>query len=122
MAEINGELYFYTQAMVYEIRYHSSYEFTMKQRESWKFYALENGEMSLVSEAEYIYAQRYDGRNWELLPETGFTLDGVTGTVEDYTKWNETVAWLREIDGDAGYIGDRAGYTLEELLQICRAD
>ncbi len=120
VAEIDGNLYFYTLGTSFEVFYHSSNEYTMQEAETWKFYSLENGELPLVSEVNYIRAERFDGTSWKP-SESCFTVNGETVPSENYTQWRDSVTPLRKIDGEIGYVGDYEGYALDELLRICQA-
>ena len=121
VAEMDGRLYFYTHGRSFAFVSREDGGYSTEQTGTWKLYALEKGELSQVSEVQYDFVEGYVGYEWVLFPETSVTINGEAVSVEEYERWLENLIRISMIDGDAGYIGDRAGYSLEELLQICKA-
>ena len=121
IAELDGKLYFYTFGSIYETVDREGYEYAFHETDTYRFYALKNGELSIGTELKYdIVWGRNQDSYMTLLPESHGSINGEAMTVDACDAWLEAVALLRTIDGVAGNDITYEGFDLEELSDICR--
>lgn len=121
IAELDGKLYFYTFGSIYEAVDREGYEYAFHETDTYRFYALKNGELSIGTELKYdiVWGCNQDSY-MTLLPESHGSINGEAMTVDACDAWLEAVALLRTIDGVAGNDITYEGFGLEELSDICR--
>ncbi len=120
VAELQGKLYFYTYGRSSEPLGIEGYEYVWQDIMTWKFYSLETGELSLKQEVHFDVVGGYSGTEYIILPQSGGTINGEAITHEEYVLWEDSISILRSVDGFSVPYDDCIGFTLEELLQICK--
>lgn len=121
VAEIDGELYFYTLARYYEPSGYVGYDGADSYTYVWDLFSLRNGEMSHMTEVSYHLIEAFrDGESF-ILPEENYgTVDGVNITAEEYEQWRGNMDIVLSLQGYAMNFNSGNGYSMEELLFLCR--
>ena len=81
---------------------------------------MEEGELSIACEIHFDLVEGSNGVEYVTLPESAGTINGEHMTYDEYVLWYDSMSILRTVDGTTAEASDYIGYTIGQLLQICR--
>ncbi len=114
LAELDGQLHFYTCFVSYEMGHNETYQYIDRWGVKWKFYLPSEDGLSLGTEMDLDYIQGSTGEEWVFIEEEcAFTINGEEKPFASFETWKEGVTILKEWNTHSG------GYPLHDLLNTC---
>ncbi len=114
LAELDGQLHFYTCFVTYEMGHNETYQYIDRWGVKWKFYLPSEDGLSLGTEMDLDYIQGSTGEEWVFIEEEcAFAINGEEKPFASFETWEEGVTILKEWSAYSG------GYPLHDLLNTC---